>query len=152
MNVATFRNLLNTLLIFIVTIRTMLWFLTSSCDLAIDFILSEPPPRHLLSGGTGASFEELIVIPSGYVRPLYLPIFGWSPRPRKRPGGSTLIPPTWEALQPRLAGSNPVEAEVSNSFQTTIFFTQFNVFSVLNFLEIISFFTAMFQWNRKTIK
>lgn len=39
-------------------------------------------------GGEITHLLQLIMMSSGLMRRLSMPIFGWSPRPRKRPGGS----------------------------------------------------------------
>mmetsp|Transcript_16799 Transcript_16799/g.47936 ORF Transcript_16799/g.47936 Transcript_16799/m.47936 type:complete len:220 (-) Transcript_16799:131-790(-) len=46
-------------------------------------------------GGTGLCSPMLIVICSGMTRFFRRPILGWNPRPRKRPGGSTITLPTF---------------------------------------------------------
>ena len=51
------------------------------------------------TGGTLASCPMLIVMSSGKMRAFRWPIFGCSPRPRKRPGGSTRKLPSF-SLRP----------------------------------------------------
>ena len=56
-------------------------------------VLSDLTSAHLVpSGGVGASLRMpmLMVTSSALIRCLSLPIIGCSPRPRKRPGGSSV--------------------------------------------------------------
>jgi len=52
--------------------------------------------------GTGASLPMLIVMSSGRSRNLCVPFLGCSPRPRKRPGGSTRKLPTFSFRPSRM--------------------------------------------------
>mmetsp|Transcript_30429 Transcript_30429/g.81846 ORF Transcript_30429/g.81846 Transcript_30429/m.81846 type:complete len:228 (-) Transcript_30429:1016-1699(-) len=53
-----------------------------------------PSPRSG-TGGTVTPLPMLMVMSSGMIRFFTCPRFGWSPRPRKRPGGSTRKLPTF---------------------------------------------------------
>mmetsp|Transcript_5296 Transcript_5296/g.15715 ORF Transcript_5296/g.15715 Transcript_5296/m.15715 type:complete len:218 (+) Transcript_5296:934-1587(+) len=76
------------------------------------------------TGGTGAPLLMLMVMSSGKTRFLTRPRLGWSPRPRKRPGGSTRKLPTFSWRPSMVAKmksfSCSMRARLSSSFSSRV--------------------------------
>ena len=89
----------------------------------------------MISSGTCASSERLMVMSSGKMRDLSWPILGCSPRPRKRPGGSTRKLPSF-SLRPSTTAKAKGSSRRSRSALAAFFWSEVMAFLIALWLGL----------------